>query len=113
METIKLTESFSLLLKDFEKILPERQQRLPTYLEIIGKAHKEDAISNLLAFFFDPSQPHGLGSLFYCTFMKCIGISESVSAVNIIAVNREITTAQGKRIDLLIPNLEKSYVLGQ
>ena len=53
----------ALLLDRLQK-LPRRVERPRTFMEIGGYAHSENVCSNLLAFFFDPGAPHGLGSLF-------------------------------------------------
>lgn len=102
MQTDELTVPLDSLLLEFEAIRPIAEPPPPTYLEITGKAHKEDVISNVLAFFFDPDQPHGLGSLFYSTFMQCMGNTDDVSDERIEAVSREVTTAKGLRIDLVV-----------
>jgi hypothetical protein len=107
MEIGEMITSFDTLLNEFNKVNPKSSPAPPTYLEVIGKAHKEDVISNLLAFFFDPTKPHGLGTLFYSTFMACMGITEDVSGENIEFVSREVTTAKSKRIDLVIETTDR------
>ena len=102
MNTPYRIAQFEKLLLDFEKVHPSEPGKKPTFLEITGKAHKEDVISNVLAFFFDSSQSHGLNSLFYCTFMKCMGITDDLSEELIEDVSREVTTSKGLRIDLVI-----------
>ena len=109
MDTNDSLVSFSNLLHAYQEIHvnPERK---PTFLEIAGKAQKEDVISNILAFFFDPKQPHKLGTLFYSTFLQCLGVVNTIEE-EIISVSREVTTAQGKRIDLLIETKQSLLVI--
>jgi hypothetical protein len=52
----------SALLDDFSK-LPDRVERGPTLMEIAGYPHYEIVCSNILAFYLDPEEPHGLGTL--------------------------------------------------
>jgi hypothetical protein len=102
MNTPEIISEIDRLLEDFKTKFPEESKEPPTYLEVIGKAHKEDVISNVLAFFFDSRQAHGLGLLFYRTFMQCMGIEDDLSDETIISVKREMYTAKGLRIDLVI-----------
>lgn len=99
--TIDKTAQFLELLNEFQEIQVKNIDRLPTYLEIAGKAHKEDTISNILAFFFSSEQPHGLGSLFVDSFLTCMGI-EAGELIGQVEAYREVYTAKGKRIDLVI-----------
>ncbi len=95
------TTLFKELLKNYQAIRTEKTTRQPTYLEIAGKAHKEDVVSNILAFFFDSEASHGLGRLFLDCFLASMDIQTS-SFKEPIGTFREITTAKGKRIDLII-----------
>jgi hypothetical protein len=52
----------SALLDEFSK-LPDRVKRRPTLMEIAGYPHYENVCSNILAFYLDPEEPHGLGTL--------------------------------------------------
>lgn len=83
----------------------KEQAHHPTYLEIAGKAHKEDVISNILSFFFDSQQPHGLGSIFLEAFLVCMGEQDSYQGSPVISY-REVTTAKGKRIDIVLETEE-------
>lgn len=81
--------------------LPERIERPPTFMEIGGYPHYENVCSNFLAFFFDPEGVHGLGSLFLDALLEAIGDGEAALSGS-ISVEREVTTDEGNRIDLLI-----------
>ncbi len=90
---------FDNLLDEFHK-LPPRTERLPTFLEIAGCKHKENACSDILAFFCDPGRPHGLGALFLEAFAQ-VGDIQNQEASD-VSVGREVTTKAGNQIDLLI-----------
>ena len=99
---------FNNLLNEFLR-LPPRPDRQPTFLEIAGCEHKENACSNILAFFFDPEKPHGLGTLFLDALARTGGIQNLETTASNISVYREVatedregTTKARKRIDLLI-----------
>lgn len=102
------TAQFLKLLSEFQKVKVKKLDKLPTYLEISGKAHKEVVISNILAFFFSSKQPHGLGNLFANCFLTCMGV-QTEELADSVEVYREVSTAKGKRIDLVIETA--AYVL--
>ncbi len=92
----------TMLLDEFGN-LPERIERPQTFMEIGGYPHYENVCSNFLAFFFDPDEAHGLGSLFLDALCE---VTEGDDGEPIlggsISVEREVSTAEGNRIDLLI-----------
>ena len=92
---------FDDLLDEFGK-LPPPSDRRQTFLEIAGCAHKENACSNILAFFFDPEKPHGLGTLFLDALAQIGEIPNQEEVGSNVSVSREAMTKTGKRIDLLI-----------
>ena len=94
-------ENLDNLLDEFEK-LPPHPDREPTLLEIAGCAHKENAYSKVLAFFFDPKKPHGLGTLFLDALARTGGIQDQETIATGVSVEREEHTDAGNRIDLLI-----------
>ncbi len=72
-------------------------------MEIGGYPHYENVCSNFLAFFFDPEGSHGLGSLFLDALLDSVGIAgEEEGLGGNVSVEREVSTAKGNRIDLLI-----------
>ena len=99
---------FDNLLDEFRK-LPPRPDRRPTFMEIASCAHKENACSNILAFFFDPEKPHGLGTLFLDALARTGGIQNQETMVNNVSVDREVTTKARNQIDLLIQS--KSHAI--
>jgi hypothetical protein len=92
----------SCLLDEFHQ-LPRRIDPLPTLLEIAGCPHYENVCSNILAFFFDSRKPHGLGTLFVDALAQVLGIDNREGAIGgEIVVEREVTTRNGNRLDILI-----------
>lgn len=96
------TAEATMLLDEFGN-LPERIERPQTFMEIGGYPHYENVCSNFLAFFFDPEEAHGLGSLFLDALCE---VTEGDDGEPIlggsISVEREVSTSEGNRIDLLI-----------
>jgi hypothetical protein len=90
------------LLDEFSK-LPARVERPPTFMEIAGYPHYENVCSNILAFFLDPDEPHGLGILVLNAFASAGDIAAAEEEVGgNVSVEREVITDAGNRIDILI-----------
>lgn len=89
------------LLDDFKK-LHNPPKAEPTFLSILGKPKDENIISNILSFFFDSNQVHNLGTLFLDTYLECLDDKSASKEHRTVSVKREVTTASGKRIDLII-----------
>jgi len=69
-----------------------------TFLEISGYPHYEKVCSNFLEFFFDPTKPHKLGTLFLAALLK-----EDRLHFGRVSIEREVVIPSSKkRIDLLI-----------
>jgi hypothetical protein len=60
---------FEALFNEF-RTLPPAVRRSPTFMEVAGYPHYENVCSNILAFYFDPSNPHGFGNLLLDTFAE-------------------------------------------
>lgn len=100
-ETANL-ENFEKLLDEFEK-LPERVERPRTFMEIAGYPHYENVCSNILAFFMDPEEPHGLGTLVLDALTRASSISDVDEGFGgNVSIEREVNTDVGNRIDILI-----------
>lgn len=93
--------SLSKLLDDFQSIYTPTYTR-PTFLNILGKPRDENIISNILAFFFDSNQVHELGTLFFDSYLECLDENKSTKKNETTNVGREIVTATGKRIDIVV-----------
>ncbi len=96
-------EAAGALLEAFRQEVPKRPERPLTFMEISRYPHYENVCSNILAFFFNPSEPHGLGTLFLDALAKvgCIKEPDWTTGAH-VQVDREEATSSGNRIDLLI-----------
>ena len=101
-------EQITDLFADLEK-LPKAINREPTFMEIAGYPHFENVCSNILAFYLQPSNEHGFGTLFLDVLATLIGEDLATDAQS-IDVRREEFTTQGKRIDLVIKS--ENYIFG-
>ncbi len=106
-----MIEAVEALLDDFNK-LPARLERLPTFMEVAGYPHYENVCSNILAFYLDPEQPHGLGALVLDALARVGNIAPAGEGVGgNVSVEREVTTDAGNRIDLLIESDTHAVVI--
>lgn len=84
----------------------EVQKRERTFFDIAEYAHYENITSNILRFFFDATEEHGLGDLWTKSLLNCYRNKKDIAITNFIniePVQREISTENKKRIDLVIP----------
>ncbi|MCY3767494.1 MAG: PD-(D/E)XK nuclease family protein, partial [Gemmatimonadetes bacterium] len=104
-------EAAEAVLEAFRQEVPPRPERPPTLMEISGYPHYENVCSNILAFFFDPDKPHGLGTLFLDALVQ-IGCIKDPGTIGVdVHVNREEATSSGNRIDLLIRSHSHAIVI--
>lgn len=98
--------------------LPKAREREWSYLETIGVAHRETIMANLLAFYFDPGERHGLGDVFIrallqtrpkhlCENKNVEGFRDRVESIAMNGFGRanvivEDSTDDNKRLDILI-----------
>lgn len=80
-----------------------------TFLELAGYPHYENVCSNLLAFYLDPEEEHGMSDLLLRALMNCIGIPWE-TAVHKAQTDREIYTKQGGKLDLLV--VTDDFIIG-
>ena len=82
--------------------LPRQRDIQPTIFEITGYPHLENVSSNLLAFYLQPNNPHGLGNSFLQALCRAsntlIDTQETISA----SIRTEESTTNNKRIDIII-----------
>ncbi|MEJ7840484.1 MAG: PD-(D/E)XK nuclease family protein [Rubrobacter sp.] len=98
------------LLADF-RALPSRKERPRTFLEIASYPHYENACSNILAFFMDPEESHGLGTLVLDALMFTGDNTEAEKGIGgNVSVEREVITSKG-RIDLLVTSDDHAIVI--
>jgi PD-(D/E)XK nuclease superfamily len=106
-----VTHAAATLLDEFAK-LPGRVERPRTFMEIAGRSHDENVCSNILAFFMDPKEPHGLETLVLDALLLSIEVdSETGRGIGgNVSVEREVTTEKG-RIDILITSDDRAIVI--
>ena len=98
-----MSDKWKALLDEFRQEVPRRPERLPTFMEVAGYPHYENVCSNILAFFFDPSKPHGLGTLFLDALARVGGIKDQEGKISgNVHIHREKRTDAGNFIDILI-----------
>ena len=90
-------DKFHQLLDDFKGVSSSIKD--PTFMEIAGYPHYENVCSNILKFYFQPDNPHGLSDLCLKALLLLVSDYEPQSNVT---VEREVTTQAGNRIDILI-----------
>ncbi len=78
-------------------------------MEIAGYPHFENVCSNILAFYLQPSNNHGFGTLFLDVLAALVDEEIEIDGQG-IDVRREELTGNGKRIDLVIES--DNYVFG-
>lgn len=94
-----MTSEYDDLLYEFEA-LPQISMSI---FNIAGYPRYENVSSNILAFYFDPNNEHGLGELLYFCLMDLTYPNEARPyRAQGIRVQREVSTNKGKRIDILI-----------
>jgi PD-(D/E)XK nuclease superfamily len=97
-----MSHALTTLLDDFVK-LPARIERPSTFMEIAGYPHYENVYSNILAFYLDPEEAHGLGTLVLDALARVGSIAAADEGVGgNVSVEREVITDNGNRIDILI-----------
>lgn len=83
-----------------------RQHQQPAYEPSIfalgGRGYYENPTTDLLAFFLDPAQRHGLGDCFLRSLLSCLDAPSLPQTGLRLPPQREVTTAGGNRIDLLL-----------
>ncbi len=98
------------LLDDASGLDLSAPQYNPTFMQIAGRPHLEDVISNTLRFFMDPKEPHELGTLFLEALLDARSESAKqncpdISSSRDIKVEREHSTKESgsaPRIDLWV-----------
>jgi hypothetical protein len=96
---------FKKLLKDFESQLPLKRPP-KTFMEITRFPHSELACSNMLAFFLDPNEEHGLGDVLLSSLLEAYNqkytANFTIEDSRSVKVKREDRTDSNKSIDLEI-----------
>jgi hypothetical protein len=95
------------LLWDLKKIPDSPKTR--TFMQISGYPHYENVCSNILEFFFDPENEHGLGNLFINALLAACRC-DSYGVIDKVNVEREVLCSNNKRLDIVLETEE--YVIG-
>lgn len=97
---------------DFDNILAflkkaediEIQSRVKTFFDIAGYPHYENVISNILAFYFDVNEEHGLKDLWLKSLFECYNANANthIQLGEFEEIEREHSTVDNKRLDIII-----------
>jgi len=81
-------------------------------MEVAGYPHYENVASNILAFFFQPAEEHGLGDLLLTSLLGAVSDEDEQAweCQSEVTIHREHATDAGGRLDLLI--LAGNLVIG-
>lgn len=103
----ELTDRFRELRASLEA-LPDVSEPPKSTLRILGSARSEQQWNTILAYFLDPSQPHGFGADLLKSFLERVGqvTGEKIDYyhrdIKRVTVSTEITSQQNNRLDILI-----------
>lgn len=96
-------EDIKKLVKDLEKLNLQPINVRQNFFDICGFPHYENVISNVIAYFLNNST---FGQLFLNAILECLKINDQEQFIT--DVEREVKTADSKRIDIIIET--KNYV---
>lgn len=97
------------LLLDFQKM--PKPKRARTFLEISGYPHYENVCSNILKFYLEPNNEHGLKDLILNSLVQLADKDFKIDCdFEQVEVYRELQTLAENRLDLLIET--ENYVIG-
>ncbi len=100
---------FTKILLDFKSI--PRHKRTKTFMEIAGYPHYENVCSNILKFYLDPSNEHGLKDLVLNSLLHIVDKDFQFDTdFEEIEIYREHKTINDNRLDLLI--LTDNFAIG-
>lgn len=105
--TKDISAAFDTLLKEVVPKFPN-EERTQNIFEILGCQSIENINSNLLAFFFDESEEHGLDRLFLDVLIE-LSSHKKINFEGEFVVYREYSTNNNGRIDILIKSKDASY----
>ncbi|WXL26002.1 PD-(D/E)XK nuclease family protein [Ectopseudomonas mendocina] len=78
-------------------------EREPSIFALGGRGYYENPTTDLLAFFLDPAQAHGLEECFLSALLNCLPNASDLSPSLRSAPKREVMTHKSNRIDLVLP----------
>jgi hypothetical protein len=107
--TDALPTKYTKLLLEF-KSLP-RIEKKRTFMEIAGYTYYENMCSNILQFFLEPSNEHGLKDLMLISLIRTVEPNFPLSTYfGEVKITREHVTKAQNRLDLLIQT--EDYIIG-
>lgn len=83
-------------------------KREKNFFEVGLRGHYENPTTELLRFFIDPNNQHGLGKSFYHGILLALNLSEHECG-SLLSVETEVVTESGGRIDLIIST--ENYII--
>lgn len=89
-------------------------ERELTFFDTAARKHYENPTTELLAFFLNPNNQHGLDDLFFESFIQSLKFQHKVYLNNYeppLKVETEISTLDSKRIDLLIETENHIFII--
>lgn len=100
---------FTKILFDFKSI--PRYKRTKTFMEVAGYPHYENVCSNILKFYFDPANEHGLKDLVLNSLLQIVDKDFKLDTdFEEIRIYREYETKKNNRLDLFI--LTENFAIG-
>lgn len=93
--------------------IPVFKKKPKTFLEIARQPHYENVISNIYAFYLDPTEEHGLGDLFINSLVNCLNAKREndwIEDFTDFEIHTEYPTKQG-RIDILLLSSDSAIII--
>ena len=102
METQLSLDKISELLRKSANI--EIKTKVKTFFDVSGFPHYENVMSNILAFFFDPTEEHALKDLWLKSLFECYNdkANSNIQLGEFEEIEREHSTDERKRLDIII-----------
>ncbi len=97
---MELEQLRALLAKAERFYQPERE---PSIFALGGRGYYENPTTDLLAFFLNPAQVHGLEECFLTALLNCLPNTSMLTPSLRAAPQREVVTHNSNRIDLVLP----------
>lgn len=90
----------------YQELLDQSQHYKPkpmeqTFFDVGTRGHYENPTTELLKFFLDPQEAHGLGDAFFNGLIATVSLN-NVNAGYFESIETEVTTNERNRIDLLV-----------
>lgn len=101
-------EPFSKILAEYKSISSSEPFE-PTFMDLSRYPHYENVCSNILAFYFDRNETHGMDNMLLLALCKSYDDSFKEHHFESVNVQREVFTSEGKKIDIVIE--DNNYIL--